>query len=176
MRNIDSTLLCCFSAAMIISAGCSKNESLELKTYPVESMRGVVDASLVSLDAAISSDGNGSLRITVNEPTTVRLYETGDIDVENTRVTYRAKVRTEGLEGKAYLEMWCCFPAKGEYFSRDLISPLSGTREWSQEETEFFLREGENPNNVKLNIVVDGKGTVWVDDIHLVKDPTGTRE
>ena len=63
------------------------------------------------------------------------------------------------------------FGDKGEFFSRGLQSPLSGTTDWSTGETPFFLKKGENPDNVKLNLVIDGKGTVWIDDIHLFKGP-----
>jgi hypothetical protein len=37
------------------------------------------------------------------------------------------------------------------------------------QETPFFLKKGENPNNVKLNLVIDGKGMVWIDDIRLFR-------
>jgi hypothetical protein len=30
---------------------------------------------------------------------------------------------------------------------------------------------GENPDNVKLNFVVNGTGTIWIDDIRLLKGP-----
>ena len=62
-------------------------------------------------------------------------------------------------------------PGRGEYFSRDLGSPLTGTVDWSAEETPFFLKKGENPDNIKLNLVVEGKGTVWIDDIRLLRAP-----
>jgi len=38
-------------------------------------------------------------------------------------------------------------------------------------EIPFLLHEGENPDNFKLNLVVGGKGTVWIDDIRLLKGP-----
>ena len=101
----------------------------------------------------------------------IRLFETGDVDVEDARLTYQAKVRTEGVEGQVFLEMWCQFAGKGEYFSRDLETPQTGTTEWSTEETPFFLKKGENPDNVKLNLVVNGSGTVWIDDIRLFRGP-----
>lgn len=82
------------------------------------------------------------------------------IPVDNARLTYRARLRTSDLEGRVYLEMWCVFPGRGEYFSRDLGTPVSGSQEWSTEETPFFLKTGENPENVKLNLVVEGSGTV----------------
>jgi hypothetical protein len=65
--------------------------------------------------------------------------------------------------------MWCQFSGKGEFFSRDLSSPLTGTTDWSSEETRFFLKKRENPDNVKINLVVEGVGTVWIDDVHLLE-------
>jgi len=161
---VGAALVCVVSLS-----GCSKpsGPAVDLKHYPVESTDGLITQSGVILDREVTSDGNGSFRITATESTTVRLYETGDIDAEDARLTYRAKVRAEGLDGSAYLEMWCQFTGRGEYFSRDLNSPLTGTMDWSTEETPFFLKKGENPDNVKLNLVINGKGTVWIDDIHL---------
>lgn len=157
--------------AIMMLFSCSKISEpvTQLKHYPIESLDGLITKTDVTIDKQISSDGNGSLRITAGQPTTVRLYETGDIDIENARLTYQAKIRTEGVEGKVYLEMWCQFTGKGEYFSRDLSTPISGTTDWSTEETPFFLQKGENPDNVKLNLVIDGKGVVWIDDIHIFR-------
>jgi hypothetical protein len=158
---------------IFVVVGCSKpsKEVVELKRFPVDTMEGIITQSGVEIDKAVSSDGNGSLRITATEPTVVRLFEVGDIDVENARLIYRAKVRTGGVEGQVYLEMWCHFPGKGEFFSRGLQTPLTGTTGWTTEETPFFLQKGENPDNVKLNLVINGKGTAWIDDILLIKAP-----
>lgn len=164
-----------FAGLLILWAvtGCQKTstEAVELKNYHLDSMEGVITQSGVEIDKSISADGRGSLKITAAGPTVVRLFETGDLDVEDARVTYRAKVRTEGLKGQAFLEMWCGFTGKGEFFSRGLQSPLSGTMEWTTVETPFFLQKGQNPDNIKLNLVVNGKGTVWIDDITLIKGP-----
>jgi hypothetical protein len=151
--------------------GCSKLPAPDtiLKQYPANDLEGVVSLTGVSLDRAISHDGAGSLRITAAKPTTSQLYETGDLGVSGGRITYQAKMRAEGLEGKAYLEMWCQFSGEGEFFARDLQTPLTGTQEWSTEETPFFLKQGEHPTNIKLNVVVEGEGTVWIDDIKLTK-------
>ncbi len=152
-------------------AGCrgQATTTSELAAYPADDMSSVVTRSGVEADAAVSADGHGSLRLTAAEPATFRLYETGDIDVENARLIYQARIRTEGVEGQVYLEMWCHFAGKGEFFSRALHAPLTGTVEWTSQETPFFLRKGENPDNVKLNLVVNGKGTAWIDDIRLVR-------
>ncbi|OGW53033.1 MAG: hypothetical protein A2Y81_09795 [Nitrospirae bacterium RBG_13_43_8] len=153
--------------------GCAKSstEVVELKRFPLDTVEGIITQSGVEIDKTVSSDGKGSLKITATEPTVVRLFDTGDIDVENARLIYQAKVRTEGIDGKVYLEMWCHFPGKGEFFSRGLQTPLTGTTNWTTEETPFFLKKGENPDNIRLNIVIDGEGTAWIDDIRLLKGP-----
>jgi hypothetical protein len=95
-----------------------------------------------------------------------------DIDIENARLIYQARLRTENVKGQVYLEMWCHFPGIGEFFSRGLQTPLTGTTDWITEETQFFLKKGEKPDYVKLNLVIKGKGTAWwIDDIRLLKGP-----
>lgn len=156
---------------ILAAASCSQssNEVTELQHFAVDSPEGIISQSGVLIDKEISSDGNGSLKITAAAPVVVRLFETDDIDIENARLIYRARLRTEGLEGQAYLEMWCNFPGKGEFFSRGLQTPLTGTTDWTTEETPFFLQKGENPSSVKLNLVINGKGTAWIDDIRLLQ-------
>jgi hypothetical protein len=152
---------------------CAKpsQQAVEIKHYPIDALDGIITQSGVQIDKDISKDGKGSLKIGAAEPTVIRLFETGDIDIENARLIYQAKVRTEGVQGQVFLEMWCHFPGKGEFFSRGLQSPVSGTTEWTSVETPFFLQKGENPDNVKLNLVINGTGTVWMDDIRLIKGP-----
>jgi hypothetical protein len=95
----------------------------------------------------------------------------GSIHLESALLVYRARLRTEDVEGQVYLEMWCSFPGRGEFFSRALESPLTGTTDWSTRETPFSLQKGDNPDNVKMNLVVNGKGKVWIDDIRLIMAP-----
>jgi len=166
-------VLLIFVPAIFVMLHCSQPalQVTELNHYPLDDLTGIITQEGVEIDKQISSDGNGSLKITAPESTVVRLFEIGDVDIENGRLTYQAKLKTEDVEGKVYLEMWCRFPGKGEYFSRGLQSPLTGTTDWSSEEIPFFLKKGENPDNIKLNLIITGKGTVWLDDIRLIKGP-----
>jgi hypothetical protein len=86
-------------------------------------------------------------------------------------VIYRARLKSEAVDGQAYLEMWCRFPGKGEFFSRGLSNPLSGSNNWASYETPFFLKKGETPDLIKLNLVVKGTGKVWIKDVELLKAP-----
>ena len=155
----------------ILGCSLSAQDVVELRKFPVDSLDGILTRNGVQLDKQNSSDGKGSLKIIAGQPLTVRIFEVSGIDVDDARLIYRAKVRTEKVEGLVYLEMWCHFPGKGEFFSRGLQTPLSGTTDWTTEETPFFLKKGEKPDFVKLNLVVKGKGTAWIDDIRLLKAP-----
>jgi hypothetical protein len=46
---------------------------------------------------------------------------------------------------------------------------ISGTSDWKTIRTVFDLGKGEIPVQIKLNVVVNGVGTLWIDDIHLSK-------
>ncbi len=157
----------------VVWAACSQGSTAEevLFSNAVHDETGVVSQGQVVFDAETTSDGTGSLMIEAEDSTTVRLYEAGDIDVEDSRLVYRARMRTENVQGDVFLEMWCRFPGMGRYFSRAMHAPLSGTTEWTLQETPFFLEAGQNPDAVQLNIVVSGPGTVWVDEVELVKLP-----
>ena len=168
-----TSLLCASILATISLTACSgpPQKAEEIRRFPLDSLEGVITRSGVQVDKAVSSDGNGSLKITADRPVAVRLFETGDIDIENARLIYQARVRTQGADGQVFLELWCHFPGKGEYFSRGMQTALTGTNEWATEETPFFLRKGENPDNIRLNLVINGRGIVWIDDIRLLKGP-----
>lgn len=156
---------------IVIFLGCSGEPpaEVEIARYNIDNLDGVITQSNIEFDNIISSDGDGSIKITASESTTVRLYETDDIDIENARLIYRARVKTENFEGQTYLEMWCGFPGQGEYFARDLMSPVSGSVDWTTEEIYFLFQKGQNPDYIKLNLVIAGTGKVWIDDIRLLK-------
>ncbi len=161
---MKAVLAFCVSVSLL-ACGPPPGPPETVRSYPLESMDGVLTRSGVVFDEAQSSDGNGSLRI--DEAGSVRLFETGDIDAEKSKLIYSAKLRTQDLDGRAYLEMWCSYPGHGEFFSRALQAPVSGTTGWVTQQTPFILKAGQHCDNVKLNVVVEGKGTVWIDDIRL---------
>ncbi len=148
-----------------------KPEDIVLKEFPLDSLSGVITQSGVEIDSQTKTAGRGSLRIIVTEPSIIRLFELSDINIENAALIYQARLRTENAQGNVYLEMWCHFKGRGEFFSRGLQSPLKGTTDWTIEEIPFFLKKGEQPDLVKLNVVSEGRATVWIDDVRLIRRP-----
>jgi len=158
------------SILVILFISCNvQPEKSELKYFPINDLNGVITQTEIQIDKNISDDGNGSIRIEAAEPLVIQLYSIDDVSVEETQVVYEANVKSERLNGQAYLEMWCVFKDKGEYFSRGFDSVISETSDWKTIRTVFNLKKGEIPDQIKLNVVVNGIGTVWIDDIHLSK-------
>lgn len=167
--KLKATLFICI---LIFIAGCSGfKKSGEVANFPLDDLEGVIDQSHITFDKGISADGKGSLRIDATEPVTVPLFEVRNIDFDNARLLYQAKVRVDGVIGQVYLEMLCHFGDKGEFFSRGQATLLSGTTDWTSQETPFSFQKGETPDYVKLNLVINGTGAAWIDDIKLIRAP-----
>ncbi len=126
-------------------------------------------------DRPITQDGvtvdQNSWRIESREKRTVRLFEIPDPGVEQCILTYRVQMKTENVQGGAYLEMWCRFSGRGEFFSRGLHHKVKGTTGWASCETPFFLKKGQRPDLIKVNLVFEGAGTAWIKDVELLKTP-----
>ncbi len=122
----------------------------------------------IQTDAMVKSEGKASLKITTRWPTTVCLGEVSDLDIQNAKLVYQAKVKSE-LEGNAYLEMWVTV-GKGQYFSKGLDSSIGGNTGWKSIQTHFLFKKGQKPDKVILNLVINGKGIVWIDDVILLKE------
>jgi hypothetical protein len=162
----------CALAVLLATAACAPEEYREtpIKSYPLDDIKGVVPRQAgITFDPKTSSDGNGSLRIDSRRTARIALFQTGDLDVEDALLIYRAQLRTAGVRGRAYLEMWCRFPGQGELFSRGLDTALTGDSDWTSVETPLLLKSGQNPDNVKLNLVIEGGGTVWIDDVQVLR-------
>ena len=169
VRIITGLSLLVFLACL----GCSSppQKVTVFKTFPLNGKVDTITKTGVTFDKNVSSDGKGSLKITATGPTVVRLFETGDLDIDNGKLIYQAALKTKDVQGNVYLEMYCHFLGKGEFFSRSLQSPITGTTDWTTEETPFYLKKGENPDNIKLNLIFTSQGTAWIDNIKILKTP-----
>jgi hypothetical protein len=79
-------------------------------------------------------------------------------------------MKLAGVEGGVYLEMWCALSGN-EYFSRGLHHKAAGTSDWASYETPFYLKKGQSPSLIKLNVVFQGRGTLRIRDIELSRTP-----
>ncbi len=106
-------------------------------------------------------------RLDAQQTQTVQLFELHNPEVGPGAMFYHADLRTEEFDGRVYLEMLCRFPGRGEFFSRGYSDALSGTTDWRPRQTPFLLTEEVKPDLVRLNLVVEGTGRVWIRNVRL---------
>ncbi|TWT96811.1 Regulatory protein BlaR1 [Botrimarina colliarenosi] len=126
-------------------------------------------ATRIETDRDVKVEGAASTRITTQWPTTVCLAEVEKPDVDGTQLVYTAQVKSD-LDQSASLEMWAHVDG-GTYFSRNPQVAVFGKSDWKRLEIPFFFKAGQRPDKVTLNVIIGGPGTVWVDDIRLLKRP-----
>ena len=146
---------------------CSSALAEDLKKLSLDDMATL--GLKIENDASVKKEGNGSIKISTLWPTTVCLGEVTGLDIEKARLIYKADVKSH-LDGSALLEMWVHLGG-GQYFSRSLNSTVTGNSDWKSIQTPFMLQKGQKPDRVTLNLVINGKGTVWIDNIVLSKEP-----
>jgi hypothetical protein len=157
------------------------NAGLPPASEPMQSLR-VFGPGVPALDREGVQSQDDTWRIEVKEqgflarlfkrPRSVRLFEVDNPGVEHSLLVYRAKMKTEGPIGRAYLEMWCRMSGR-EYFSKGhAFGPVaSGATDWNIYETPFLLQKGQAPSLLRLNVAVEGTGTVLVKDVELLVSP-----
>ena len=109
-------------------------------------------------------------------PVTVAIIERPAIKGQRYAVT--GQVRYTGVEGAGYLEMWSHFPNGGQYFSRTLgdVGPmmkLLGSSGWRQFTLPFDATGAPPPTRLVVNVVLPGRGVVYLGPLELVDDIPG---
>ena len=164
MRKTSLMVAGAVAVALLVHTSAQAQELKKLSLDDASSL-----GLTVQVDAGVKTEGKASIKITTAWPTTVCLGEVTGLDVEEAKLVFKAKVKTE-LDGDAFLEMWVQVGG-GQYFSKGMNDPAKGKSDWKTIQTPFMLQKGQKPDKVTLNIVINGKGSVWVDDIVLSKEP-----
>ena len=151
----------------ILTLVASLTHAEDLKKLNLDEASAI--GTTIQTDTQVKAEGKSSIRITTQWPTTICLGEVTGLDIEGAKLVYRAKVKSD-LEGTAFLEMWA-HVGGGQYFSRGMNNVVQQKTDWKIIQTPFLFQKGQKPDKVTLNVVINGKGTVWIDDIVLSKEP-----
>lgn len=162
-------LLAAALAAAALASGTGRADSQELWRDALD--RADRLGTRITADPGVASAGAAAIRIETAWPTVINLAEVTDLEVDGAVLVYAAELRSRDLQGSAYLEMWCHFADGRQYFSRGFDSTIGGTADWRRLETRFILQAGQKPDKVTLNLAINGRGTVWIDDLRLARQP-----
>ena len=126
------------------------------------------DATITKQPLLADSDG---WSVELKNTQTIQLFKIDHPQVENCMLTYRAELKTENVNKRSYLEMWCRLPGRGEFFSKGFHNALKGTNDWNSYEIPFYLKAGQRPDQIKLDLTVEGSGKVWIKNVELLFTP-----
>ncbi|MGH8510380.1 MAG: hypothetical protein ACREU8_03035 [Gammaproteobacteria bacterium] len=158
--------------AMSVSSWLQSLFKLPVPVGPPEAIRVFTTADPTITADGITVEEDGWI-IDAQQSRTVRLFEVPDPGAEQCLITYRAKMKSQDVTGRAFLEMWCRFGWRGEFFSKGFQQSVQGTTGWASYEIPFYLKKGQRPDLIKLNLVVEGAGKIWMKEIELLKTPLG---
>ena len=141
---------------------------VQIAHYPL-SAGAVPSGADAVFDRDVSQDGGGSLRVVTGEQGgRLRLYRLDDVPPIEGALLYTGFLKSQDLEGLAFFELWC-HPVQGNpAFVRSIPRRVAGTSDWKPQELSFSRPETcHNPSSVELNVVIQGAGTVWIDNLRL---------
>jgi hypothetical protein len=125
-----------------------------------------IDAILTRTGVTLETDrGKGRLRIDAIGSATIRLAQFRPNNASGGTLVYRGHLRSEGLKGRAYFEMRCNILGKGEYSAKGLEQSVTGSQGWVSQATPLLLDKGDRCETMKLNLIAEGTGVVWVGNI-----------
>jgi hypothetical protein len=173
-------LVLLFAAAVLYMLhGEPQYDDTLIAHFPVDSKadmtRKVIEGPH-TIDRAVSSDGNGSLRIDATRKQLVDLYRIWgeEEDLSFRQLVYEADVRTEGATGDVFLVMQAAITsmAGGSMAVVGRDAAIRGTNDWTT-----LQASAGNPGETRLleatlQLHIDGPGTVWIDDVRLIKRQT----
>ncbi len=124
-----------------------------------------------------ANDGTVSLKVVSSstEPVTLPLTVLNNPPVTRSEYALEGQVRYEDVEGEGYLETWNYFGESEKYFSRTLspsgpMGVLKGSSTWRPFRLPFTTGDSvKTPSKIEVNLVLPGKGTVYLSGIRLVQ-------
>ncbi len=150
----------------LIATAAGTASAQYLKRIPLDNHATL--GTTVATDTSFRTEGGASIRVRTRWPTVINIGEETRIgSIDGAMLVFQAKLRSQALDGTAYLEMWCHFPDGSRYFARGLDSTVAGSTDWTPVRTVFRLEPGQLPSRVTLNLVINGRGTVWIDEARL---------
>jgi hypothetical protein len=152
---------------VMLTVAATKADAEVLKKLNLDDASAI--GTTIQTDTQVKAEGKASIKITTKWPTTICLGEVSNLNVENAKLLYKARVKSD-LDGTAFLEMWV-HVGGGQFFSRGMDDVVKGKSDWKVIKTPFVFQKGQRPEKVTLNLVINGRGAVWIDDIVLSKEP-----
>jgi hypothetical protein len=165
---------------VVLTSACSAEETLREIKWSDPNLRGKLTAGEVIEPNADCSFAQLKVQSSQNEKKTFAILTINDPCITTASYALTGQVRYEGVERTGYLEMWNHFPDGKMYFSRTLgdsgpMQSLAGSSNWRPFTLPFYIGDTTKmrPVNLEFNIVLPGRGTVFLGPLKLVQFEKG---
>jgi hypothetical protein len=179
MKLVFALVLLFGGAVIYMLLGEPQYDDTLIAHFPVDSkadMARNLTEDPHAIDYTVSSDGNGSLRIDATRTQLVDLYRIwGDEeDLSFRKLVYEANVRTERATGDVFLVMQAGVTSApgGSMAVVGRDAAIRGTNDWTTLQASAGNGGGARLLETTLQLHIDGPGTVWIDDVKLIKRQT----
>lgn len=135
--------------------------------------------SVLDAGSGGSSVGSIEIRAAAQQPGPQTLFSIENPKITATSYGIVGRVRCDGIEGTAYVEMWSHFPGGGAFFSRTLadsgpMAALTGTAGWRPFLLPFFNSKGNPPpERLVINAYIPARGSLYLSTLRLVQFTSG---
>jgi hypothetical protein len=176
LKIVRKALLVPLSVSVAASAGAATRDFKwdDLKE------QGRVAAGTVLPPEPGSSDSRLEIGNRAPSPFTATVLTIDRPDIVGPRYGISGRIRYDKVEGVGYVEMWSYFPNGGQYFSRTLadqgpMMKLQGTSGWRSFVLPFDATGAPPPTRLVVNVVLQGRGTVYLGPLQLSEEQGGGR-
>lgn len=171
-------LIAVVSVALVASVGLAEDSLMEISWTRMKSEGKVGAGEILPPDSEAPFEHLKIVGIQPQGPNiTILTLDKPGITAATYAIT--GQVRCEGVEGKAYLEMWNYFADGSRLFSRTLgthgpMKYLGGSSGWRRFVLPFFLQDNPaRPQKLVVNVVLPGPGTVLLGDLRVMQYAPG---
>ncbi len=166
------SLLVLAVAALVVWMGCSKKVEppKEIQFFNCDTLDGVLTEGVAVVDTQNPAEGTGSLKIASAQPVTLPLFEI-KLPGDGAKFTLQYKMKVKDYSGDAYGQMDFNYGSGGKQSPNNYPSAMGGTSDWQQREISYTVQRGQKVSSIVFSLILNGSGTVWVDDVHLIRAP-----
>ena len=158
LKNCAAFLVLAFAPALI--------PARDLGVLPCRDLAQL--RTVVRLDEKESQDRNGSIRISATQNAVITVADKEGFSVgEGNTFWCAVKLKGTGIEGRAYLEMWCETNNKNRAFSKLPLQNLNGEFAWREVRVPMMVNYPVKIERAKLNVVILGTGTLRVESVRV---------
>lgn len=164
--NLSSALCRCLLASALVAAPLAAADILG--SFSCDDIAQV--KTLISVDKQTTADGNGSIKVEAAQSALVTIADQKNLSVPKDNTLWcTLKVKCAGVKQRAYLEMWSEVAEGRRAFSKGLDQVLIGDSDWREIRLPMMVNADFTVSRALVNVVIEGPGTVWVDEIKFSK-------